>query len=212
MNELCRRVKIIDKDRVISLAVSKRNVQREKTRLYKTSGHSKPFPSLERELTYSHCPRCPSFIRHRMAKPKPGAKSASKDLVKLGPREVFVEADKAQKLREVKPTTSRALVLRNGKYGVQARGDLSLMSKISGREKLDLLAGELTVTPFTSLSITVSTEDLVDRTSKAVAAPFDIEKCLRIAESQYDGEPLLLPRPLVSNLPPSLFGGHIQSS
>ncbi|EKM80649.1 hypothetical protein AGABI1DRAFT_105632 [Agaricus bisporus var. burnettii JB137-S8] len=104
-----------------------------------------------------------------MAKPKLGAKSASKDLVKLGPREVFVDADKARKLREVKPTTSRALVLRNGKYGVQGRGSLSLMSKISGREKLDLLA-----------------EDLVDRTSKAVAAPFDIEKCLRIAESQYD--------------------------
>lgn len=123
-----------------------------------------------------------------MAKPKLGAKSASKDLVKLGPREVFVDADKARKLREAKPTTSRALVLRNGKYGVQGRGSLSLMSKISGREKLDLLAGTLAVNLSMSPSTTGSTEDLVDRTSKAVAAPFDIEKCLRIAESQYDGE------------------------
>lgn len=80
-----------------------------------------------------------------MAKPKPGAKNASKDLVKLGPRDVFVEADRARKLREVRPTTSRALVLRNGKYGIQGTGDLVLMSKISGREKLDLLAGMLTL-------------------------------------------------------------------
>lgn len=96
-------------------------------------------------LTYNHCPRRSSLSHSSMAKPKLGAKSASKDLVKLGPREVFVDADKARKLREAKPTTSRALVLRNGKYGVQGRGSLSLMSKISGREKLDLLAGTLAV-------------------------------------------------------------------
>lgn len=30
-------------------------------------------------------------------------------------------------------------------------------------------------------------EDIVEQTTKAVAAPFDILKCLRIAESQYDG-------------------------
>lgn len=74
-------------------------------------------------------------------KPKSGTKHTTKDLVKVGPREVFIDADKAQKLRDVKPTTSRALVLRNGKYGVQGSGDIVLMSKISGREKLDLLAG-----------------------------------------------------------------------
>ncbi|KAF9452735.1 hypothetical protein P691DRAFT_794128 [Macrolepiota fuliginosa MF-IS2] len=100
---------------------------------------------------------------------KSSTKHSTKDLIKVGPRDVFVDADTAQKLRDVKPTTSRALVLRNGKYGVQGTGDIVLMSRISGREKLDLLA-----------------EDLVERTKKAVAAPFDIEKCLQIAESQYD--------------------------
>ncbi|KAF5351689.1 hypothetical protein D9756_007604 [Leucocoprinus leucothites] len=103
------------------------------------------------------------------SKPKPGAKPQVKDLVKVGPRDVFVEADKAQKLREVKPTTSRALVLRNDKLALRGNSDAAYMQRISGREKLDLLA-----------------EDLVDRTTKAVSAPFDIHKCLRIAESQYD--------------------------
>ncbi len=89
-------------------------------------------------------------------KPKPAIKAgpSSKDLVKVGPREVFVDAEKARKLREAKPTTSRALVLRNGKYGVQGSGEVVLMSRISGREKLDLLAGMAPVcltVPFTVL-------------------------------------------------------------
>lgn len=80
-------------------------------------------------------------------KPKPGTKPkpSSKDLVKVGPRDVFVDAEKAQKLRDAKPTTSRALILRNGKYGSQGTGEIALMSKISGREKLDLLAGMVPV-------------------------------------------------------------------
>ena len=43
---------------------------------------------------------------------------------------------------EEKPTTSRALVLRNGKYGTRGTGEVMLMSKMSGREKMDLLAGK----------------------------------------------------------------------
>jgi hypothetical protein len=75
-------------------------------------------------------------------KHKPGAKPSTKDLVKVGPRDVFVEADKAQKLREVKPTTSRALILRNNKQALQKNGEFGLMTRMSGREKLDLLAGK----------------------------------------------------------------------
>ena len=41
-----------------------------------------------------------------------------------------------------RPTTSKALVLRNGKYGAYGTGEVMLASKLSGREKLDLLAGK----------------------------------------------------------------------
>ena len=40
------------------------------------------------------------------------------------------------------PTTARALVLRNGKYGAMGTGELVLTKKISGREKLELLGGK----------------------------------------------------------------------
>ena len=41
-----------------------------------------------------------------------------------------------------RPTTTRALVLRNGKYGAMGTGELVLLrKKLSGKEKLNLLAG-----------------------------------------------------------------------
>jgi hypothetical protein len=41
-----------------------------------------------------------------------------------------------------RPTTTRALILRNGKHGAMGTGELvPFANKISGREKLELLAG-----------------------------------------------------------------------
>jgi len=72
-----------------------------------------------------------------------------------------------------KPTTARAVVLRNGKYGARGTGELMLATKLTGREKLDLLA-----------------EDLVEKSKKAILNPFRMEKCRKIAESQLHGMPV----------------------
>lgn len=78
---------------------------------------------------------------------KKGAHTATQELVSVGRRDVFSKTNPARlhgKRDEhgQKPTTSKALILRNGKYGSQGTGELILMSRMSGREKLDLLAGE----------------------------------------------------------------------
>jgi len=75
---------------------------------------------------------------------KADSKSQSKDLVKAVRRTVFIDSEKARKLREDKPTTSRALILRNAKLALQGNVDPTFKQRMSGREKLDLLAGGLT--------------------------------------------------------------------
>jgi len=64
-------------------------------------------------------------------------------LVPTGPRDVSTKVTKRRTHSGTgeKPTTTRALVLRNGKHGARGTGELMLASKLSGREKLDLLAG-----------------------------------------------------------------------
>lgn len=66
--------------------------------------------------------------------------SISTDLVPIGPRQVVSNAtaktDKGKKLEKV--TTTRALVLRSAARGT---GEIVLASRMTGREKLDLLAG-----------------------------------------------------------------------
>ncbi|KIM45307.1 hypothetical protein M413DRAFT_441989 [Hebeloma cylindrosporum] len=101
--------------------------------------------------------------------PKAKPASSSKDLVPVGPRDVSSKTHSKPKRDEKgqKPTTSRALVLRNGKYGSQGTGEVILMGRMSGREKMDLLA-----------------EDLVKESKKAILSPFRLEKCLKIAEAQ----------------------------
>jgi len=76
-------------------------------------------------------------------KAKPGG-SSSKDLVPVGKRDVFAKNHSKPEKQEKgpKPTTERALILRNGKYGSQGTGELMLMSRMTGREKMDLLAGK----------------------------------------------------------------------
>ncbi len=68
-------------------------------------------------------------------------KEKSKDLVPIGPRQVFSNAAAKTKERGKRPekaTTTRALVLRNAARGT---GEIVLVSRMTGREKLDLLAG-----------------------------------------------------------------------
>lgn len=73
---------------------------------------------------------------------KTGKPSNSRDLISTGPKDVQKHHGKHdERQREVRPTTERALVLRNGKYGAQGTDVFILMTKMTGREKLDLLAG-----------------------------------------------------------------------
>ena len=73
----------------------------------------------------------------------PQAKSTAKGLVPRQRRDVFSKTNPVrQHNKGQKPTTSKALVLRNGKYGSQGTGELMLLGRMTGREKLDLLAGE----------------------------------------------------------------------
>lgn len=80
-----------------------------------------------------------------MSQPKEGAPaSTSHDLVRVGPRHVSAKQRQGRRNEDgQKPTTARALVLRNGKQGAMGTGEMVLAKKMSGREKLDLLAGEL---------------------------------------------------------------------
>ncbi|KJA27891.1 hypothetical protein HYPSUDRAFT_35071 [Hypholoma sublateritium FD-334 SS-4] len=95
-------------------------------------------------------------------------------LVPVGKKEVFSKTNPARQHGKrdeqgQRPTTSKALILRNGKYGSQGTGELMHMGKMSGREKLDLLA-----------------ENLVEQSKKAILSPLRLEKCLKMAESQTD--------------------------
>lgn len=66
---------------------------------------------------------------------------SSKALVSRGKRDV-IHASDAKKRSGVKPSTSKALILRNGKHGAAGSGEMALFrNKVYGQEKLDLLAG-----------------------------------------------------------------------
>ena len=69
--------------------------------------------------------------------------STSRELVPAGPREVFKLKHHGRERDENgnKPLTARALVLRHGKHGAMGTGEMVLATRMSGREKLDLLAG-----------------------------------------------------------------------
>ncbi|KAI0339768.1 hypothetical protein BDW22DRAFT_1360779 [Trametopsis cervina] len=107
--------------------------------------------------------------RRPPAKAPASQPSKSQALVTTGPKEIVVKRSHTKRDAEGhKPTTARALVLRNGKYGAMGTGEVSLSTKISGREKLELIA-----------------EDLVENYGQALATPFNAEKAIKIAEAQY---------------------------
>lgn len=123
------------------------------------------------------------------SKPKLTSRSPSNVLVPAGPRHIVQKPPKllAKRQPEEKPTTSRALVLRNGKYGTRGTGEVMLVSKMSGREKMDLLAGisSSAYVPCKRLNMHIA-EDLVKQSKQALMNPVRLEQCLKIAESQCD--------------------------
>ncbi|RXW24981.1 hypothetical protein EST38_g912 [Candolleomyces aberdarensis] len=104
--------------------------------------------------------------------PPKKAKTAPKTtaLTRTGPKEVIPHPSKGPKRKEYveKPTTTRALVLRNGKHGAMGTGEVFMLNKITGKEKLDLLA-----------------EDIMEKMRQAVLTPFRLEQCLKIAASKH---------------------------
>jgi hypothetical protein len=66
----------------------------------------------------------------------------NRQLIAVGGKEVVSKNAGKRDADGRRPTTSKALVLRNGKYGAYGTGEVMLASKLSGREKLDLLAGK----------------------------------------------------------------------
>lgn len=69
-------------------------------------------------------------------------KANSTAIVPTAPREVISASKGGHNGKATeKDSTIRALVLRNGKYGARGTGEIVLMSRMTGREKLDLLAG-----------------------------------------------------------------------
>ncbi|TDL26198.1 hypothetical protein BD410DRAFT_895610 [Rickenella mellea] len=98
-----------------------------------------------------------------MPVPPPQKMSTSRDLVVT--RRAAPTKDNNGS-RDQTSITSRALVLRNGKYGSMGTGEVTLARKMSGREKLELLAEE--------------------QMRSALRAPFDLELCLKIARARMD--------------------------
>jgi hypothetical protein len=70
--------------------------------------------------------------------------STSRDLVPVGSKHISAKHHNrpGQLENGERPSTTRALILRNGKHGPVGTGELMAVNRISGREKLDLLAGE----------------------------------------------------------------------
>ncbi|KAF6743545.1 hypothetical protein DFP72DRAFT_932870 [Ephemerocybe angulata] len=94
----------------------------------------------------------------------------SRVLTSTGPKQVAGHPSQAKQRREYveKPTTTHALVLRNAKRQLMGAGELGLSSRITGREKLDLLS-----------------EELIVKREEVDLTPFHLDKSLRIAESKY---------------------------
>lgn len=67
----------------------------------------------------------------------------SRDLINTGTKHLSRNKGPRYEVTGEKPTTSLAIALRNGKLDVHGTGEVSLLSKPIGREKLDLLAGKL---------------------------------------------------------------------
>ena len=153
----------------------------------------------------------PTTLRHPTM-PIKHASPMSGDLVPAGPRGVSTKTTKrsTHSGNSEKPTTARALILRNGKHGARGTGELMLVTKLSGREKLDLLAGKHSWPKCNPINSN-RPEDLVERSRTAVMSPFRLEECLKIAESQCNGMYIFHSSPAYHSVRPlSILGRHHQ--
>ena len=72
----------------------------------------------------------------------PPRRAQSSAIVPTGSRDVWHDGPtRRRKQGGTKPSTERALVLRNGKEGINGSGEVAMFTKLFGREKLELLAG-----------------------------------------------------------------------
>ncbi|KAF7321790.1 hypothetical protein MKEN_00700800 [Mycena kentingensis (nom. inval.)] len=103
------------------------------------------------------------------AKPDPKPSSDSKALVTVGDRHVVPSSRRSKRNDDgQKPTTVKALVLRNGKFGARGTGEMVQVTRLLGREKLDLLV-----------------EDMVSKKAEgAIATPFHMGISLKIVDAQ----------------------------
>ncbi|KAJ7647049.1 hypothetical protein FB45DRAFT_892185 [Roridomyces roridus] len=108
----------------------------------------------------------PTSSKAPTAKDAPAA-SVSNALVPVGARHLSAKRQPKRDENGDKPTTARALILRNGKHGARGTGEMMLVTKLLGREKLDLLA-----------------EDLTEKSKAALITPFNLSTCIKIADSQ----------------------------
>lgn len=108
--------------------------------------------------------------------PSKQSSSTSKDLIHFGPREVFKHSDIAKERlkRPQRETTTRALVLRNGKYGARGTGEVMLARRMTGREKLDLLAGTVVPLPIHQNLICFIKRILSKSPTRQSCVPFDL--------------------------------------
>lgn len=86
------------------------------------------------------------------------------------------------KTSKPQPSTSRALVLRKATYGT---GELVFHQKLSGQEKLSLLASEQSYILCWVGALTVVNEE--EMMTSAVRAPFRLDELLKLADSQLGG-------------------------
>ena len=69
-------------------------------------------------------------------------RAQSSAIVPTGPKDVWHDGPtRRRKQGGRKSTTERALVLRDGKQGINGSGEVVIFTKLFGREKLELLAG-----------------------------------------------------------------------
>ena len=72
----------------------------------------------------------------------PPRRAQSSAIVPTGPKDVWYDAPTPRRKQGgTKPSTERALVLRNGKEGINGSGEVIMFTKLFGRETLELLAG-----------------------------------------------------------------------
>ena len=76
-------------------------------------------------------------------------RAQSSAVVPTGPKGVWHDGPtRRRKAGGTKPSTERALVLRNGKEGINGTGEVTMFTKLFGRQKLELLAGMSFLTLF----------------------------------------------------------------